>query len=90
LDFKYGNNRVYAEDESGRLIAEVNFPQKYGVYHITHTYVSPELRGKGVADEMLHTAVDIMSSTGAMIKPVCSYATKWFGQHPEYSRFEVK
>ena len=45
--------RVYALDGSGRLVAEITFPETApGVYTIDHTFVDASLRGQGVADQL--------------------------------------
>ena len=46
--------RVYALDGSGRLVAEITFPETApGVYTIDHTFVDASLRGQGVADQLV-------------------------------------
>ena len=49
MKFQYEAERIYAEDEAGRLLAEVTLPVKDGVANITHTFVDDSLRGQGVA-----------------------------------------
>ena len=49
--------RVYALDGSGRLVAEITFPETApGVYTIDHTFVDASLRGQGVASRSRPTA----------------------------------
>ena len=39
--------RFYMEDENGKLVAEVTFPEtEPGVFTINRTYVDPSLRGE--------------------------------------------
>ena len=51
--------RVYALDGSGRLVAEITFPETApGVYTIDHTFVDASLRGQGVADQLVRAALE--------------------------------
>jgi uncharacterized protein (AIM24 family) len=42
------------------------------------------LRGQGVAGMLVRAAADKIVSDGNKIAAVCSYAKKWFEDHPEY------
>ena len=59
MEFEKGTNRLYKEDENGKLIAEVTFPETApGVYTINHTFVDGSLRGQGVAGKLVQAAVN--------------------------------
>lgn len=45
--------------------------------------MSPELQGRGVAADLVKAAADRFRARGLKAVPVCSYAVKWFAQHPE-------
>ncbi len=82
MDFKNDSNRIYAENESGKLVAEVTFPEtERGVYTIDHTFVDDSLRGQGVAGELVDRAVKEITSRGGKIKATCSYAKKWLDRN---------
>ncbi len=61
----------YAEDGSGRM-------------EFVSTYVPDEMRGQGVASEIIKAAAEYAVSTGLRIVPVCSYAQSYFKKHEEY------
>lgn len=85
MQFQIGENRLYAVDEQGKLLAEVTFPLiKDGVVEINHTFVDVSLRGQGVAGRMLEAVAAHLRERGWKAVPTCSYALKWFGDHPEY------
>ena len=84
MKFQYEAERIYAEDEAGRLLAEVTFPVKDGVANISHTFVDDSLRGKGVSDEMMAAAVQYIREQKLKAKLSCSYAIKWFEGHTEH------
>ena len=56
-----------------------------GVVNIDHTFVDEALRGQGVAAQMMERIARSLRETGRKAIPTCSYAKKWFGQHPEYA-----
>ncbi|MGI5970952.1 MAG: GNAT family N-acetyltransferase [Oscillospiraceae bacterium] len=84
--FKYEDGRIYMEDDSGKLIAEVTFPEtEPGVVNFDHTLVEYSLRGRGIAGELMQAAADEVRRRGMKATATCSYAVKWFAEHNEYS-----
>jgi predicted GNAT family acetyltransferase len=77
-------NRVYANDENGRLLAEVRFPPAgAGTVDIEHTFVDDSLRGGGVAGELMEAAYARIKGDGKKALLTCSYARKWFERHED-------
>lgn len=84
MNFITENNRIYANDENGKLIAEVTFPEAAeNRVDINHTFVDDSLRGQGVAGQLLELAVKELRASGRKATASCSYAVKWFEKHPE-------
>ena len=83
--FKTAAERIYAEDENGRLIAEITFPAQDGVATINHTFVDDSLRGQGVAGKLVKAACEKIRTDGNKIAATCSYAASWLEKHPEFS-----
>lgn len=78
---------IKSKDDNGRILAEVTFPEyEPGIYTIDHTYVSDELRGQGIADELVQMAVDQIHEQGGEIRATCSYASMWLRNHPGKGR----
>lgn len=77
-------NRIYANDDSGNVIAEVTFPTENGVSTIDHTFVDSSLRGEGIAGKLVKLAADKILAEGNRIAATCPYAIAWFKRHPEY------
>lgn len=85
MDFKYGKNRIYLENETGECIAEVTFPQiSEDRVNINHTYVNHSLRGQGVADKLVNELAVHLRKNNIKAISTCSYAVDWFEKHPEY------
>lgn len=82
MEFWTENERIFALDEGGRLLAEVTFPQvRPGEYCINHTFVDPSLRGQGTAGELVRAAVDEIGRRGGRVSATCSYAVAWLARH---------
>ncbi len=86
MGFEFSKNRIWMEDAQGRTIAEIDFPEEStGVVNITHTFVDNSLRGQGIAGRITQAAADQLRSEGRKAVLSCSYAVKWFDEHPEYA-----
>ena len=49
-----------------------------------HTYVPPELRGRGIAQQLVQALVDDARKLGFTIVPECSYVDALFSRHPDW------
>ncbi len=84
MDFIKEQNRIYAEDENGKLIAEVTFPEsEEGVCTIDHTFVDNSLRGQNVASKLVESAVAQIKEQGKKVNATCTYAQAWLERHVE-------
>ncbi len=91
MDFIKEENKIYLNDEQKHMLAVVTFPKlSEGVVTIDHTFVDPSLRGQGVAGKLMEAAVAYFRSSNIKAKPTCSYAVKWFEEHPECADVLVK
>ena len=81
MEFKREENRIYKTDDTGKVIAEVTFPETAeGVYTIDKTFVDNSLRGQGVAGQLVQAAVDEITAKGGRVEATCSYAVKWLSE----------
>lgn len=83
MEFRKESGRIFATDETGKLLAEVTFPEREGVAVINHTFVDDSLRGQGVAGQLLRAVADALRQDGRKARATCSYAIRWFQTHPE-------
>ena len=92
MELLHDSDRIYINNpETGMPDAEIFFPLGSDGYHnITHTIVGPALRGKGVAGLLTRAAAELLRHEGKKTRLTCSYAVKWFSEHPEYNDVVVK
>lgn len=84
MEFITEKDRIFAEDSSGTLLAEVTFPTQGSISTIDHTFVADSLRGQGIAGKLVKLAADKILADGNKIAATCPYAVIWFERHPEY------
>ena len=78
MDFIKEDNRIYYEDNAGKVIAEITFPEiEKGVYNIDHTFVDESLRGQGIAKQLVELAIKQIESKNGKVQATCSYAKKY-------------
>lgn len=85
MEIKQGVNNFFVADENNKPRAWVNYLPKAGVLVANHVFVSPELRGQGLAQRLVAHLVDYARQNDLKIKPTCPYAVKSFAEHPEYA-----
>lgn len=54
------------------------------VYDLMHTFVPEELRGHGVAEQLVHGALDQIRQKGARFVPSCPFIQTFLKRFPEY------
>ena len=85
MEYKYSNEKIWLEDENGKEIAYVEFPEKEeNIVDIQHTVVDDSLRGKGIAGELMKNAAEYLKKNNKKAIHSCSYAKKWFSSNEEY------
>jgi predicted GNAT family acetyltransferase len=84
MEYIHEADRIYALNEKNETVAQVDFPAAGAEsVAITRTFVDGSLRGQGVAAELVERVYNDMKEKDKTIRPVCSYAVKWFAEHQE-------
>ncbi|HEY9420844.1 MAG TPA: GNAT family N-acetyltransferase [Thermoanaerobaculia bacterium] len=52
--------------------------------NFSHTYVPPELRGKGIADELVRQALEDVMEKGYKVIPSCWFVRVYIDRHARY------
>lgn len=88
MEFETITNGYVRRDEAGEIIAEITYAptDDPNVVIADHTFVSPVLRGQGVAEKLLNHLVSEMEKQGKKIKAECSYVEAKFDK--EYDKYQ--
>ncbi|MDE2363681.1 MAG: N-acetyltransferase [Hyphomicrobiales bacterium] len=77
-----GNSRFELDVDGEFVIAEYRIAD--GSIFFTHTETPYNLRGRGLAAEVVKAAVESARARGLKVVPRCSYVAHWLKDHPEY------
>lgn len=75
-------NRYEAVVDGRYAVCE--YEQEGGRVVFTHTFVPPELRGRGIAEKLVRTALEEAREKQWRVVPACSYVAAYIERHPEY------
>jgi predicted GNAT family acetyltransferase len=83
---------VQHEPDLQRFVASVDGEEAYVVYEprgdkswvMTHTYTPEALRGRGIAGDVVRTALETARRQGRSIVPRCWYVEGFIQRHPEF------
>ena len=75
--------KYYAVVEGREAVCEYGLAGE-GRLNFFHTFVPPELRGKGVADELVRHALDDVRARGFTVVPSCWFVRVYIERHEEY------
>ncbi len=84
-DFKKGDNKFYLGDNEDNIKAVVTYIDNgENTIILNHTYVSPELRGQNIGQQLVKRVVDFARENNKKIIPQCWFAEDEFKAHKEY------
>lgn len=85
MNYQYNEFELYINKEDGSFLVHATFPlMEEGIVNIDHTYVAPELRGQGIASEMMHAVMKHLEKKHVKVVATCPYAVVWLKKHKEY------
>lgn len=65
-------------------LAVAEYQLQDGRVIFTHTFVPPELRGRGIAEKLVRAALEWARAEGRRIVPQCSYVAVFVQRHVEF------
>ena len=93
MEFKFvelgGDAFAFRNEQDGKVIAEITWTILGNVMAMDHTFVSPDLRGQGVAKKLLDRAAEYARENELKMEPVCSYVVTAFERYDEYDDLKV-
>ena len=82
---------VRHDETQSRFVAEIDGHLAHADYVIeagrmvfTHTFVPPELRGRGVAEQLVRPALAHARARNLRVVPACSYVAAFIQRHAEF------
>ena len=83
---------VHHDEKAGKYYAIVDGresvceygPAGNGTLDFRHTFVPPELRGRGIAEELVRQALDDVQARGLKVIPSCWFVRVYIQQHAQY------
>jgi len=66
-------------------VAFANYRVTPGIVIITHTETPPELRGRGIASELVKGALEIIRADGLKVVAGCGFVVDYLRKHPEFA-----
>ena len=75
----------HAEVPNSAATARLTYQRRGDVLVADHTFVPPEARGRGIAEQLVKALIDDARKDGARIVPQCSYVEAQFRRHPEWA-----
>lgn len=82
MEFKTKEGLIWLGEENDPK-AYISYTLDDNVMSINHTVVKKELEGQGVAGKLTDKAVEVAKENSYKIKPVCSYAVRYFEKREE-------
>ncbi len=76
----------YINEKCDRKAFIVYFEDPENVLQLTHTYVSEDLRGQGIANRLAEHVMEFALANNLKIIPVCSYIKKWLRNKVQYNK----
>ena len=84
MEFQITDGRIFYQNEQDEVLAEATYSYlSEGVVDIDHTYVSPVLRGQGVAGRLMEALASDLRAKGLKATASCSYAEAWLEKNRE-------
>jgi hypothetical protein len=54
------------------------------VIEFVHTEIEPEYEGRGLASELIRSALDTARANGLQVLPLCPFVREYIERHDEY------
>jgi uncharacterized protein len=81
-EIKHGQNKFFVGEDENNPTAEITYQKdSSGNLVVEHTFVSDELRGQGMAGQLVEKVINHARQQGIKLIPECAYAKKYIEKH---------
>ncbi|WP_047986054.1 GNAT family N-acetyltransferase [Ornithinibacillus californiensis] len=81
-EIKHGQNKFFVGEDESNPSAEITYQKDpSGNLVVEHTFVSDELRGQGIAGQLVEKVINHARQEGIKLIPECTYAKKYIEKH---------
>src|SRR5437870_4462565 len=86
MSFHVDNNEAESRFETNvdGNVAVAEYEKRPGTIVFTHTEVPKELAGRGIAQEIVKTALEYAREKKLKVVPLCAYVKSYLERHPDY------
>lgn len=85
MQFSTEKGRFFIDD-NGKTLAEITFTEPNDEFFIIdHTFVDDQLRGQGIANQLVEKVVEKARAEQKTIIPLCPFAKGQFERIPSYA-----
>jgi uncharacterized protein len=66
-------------------VAQLSYRRQQNRLSIDHTHVPQAIAGRGIAGDLVRTALDYARAERLHVVPACSFAASFIQRHPQYA-----
>lgn len=85
IEVKRNETESRFESTVDGYLCVAEYSLREGEMVFTHTFVPPELRGRGIAEKLVRAGLDHARHEGLRVVPACSYVASFIRRHREYA-----
>jgi uncharacterized protein len=74
----------YELHREGRVVGRLDYTPAEGTLVVTHTEISPAMRGRGLGDVLVRGALDDVRARGLRVRPLCWFVRDVMRLREEY------
>ena len=82
---KDGTTRLYEALTDGRVIGTLAYETTGGRVTLTHSYVDPDQRHRGIASALARYALEDLSQSQTKVGIYCGFVADYVQGHPEFN-----
>lgn len=72
------------EADLGGQVAVAEYQREGNTLYFTHTETPVAYRGRGIADQVVETALAYAKAEGLRVVPFCHFVAGYLDEHPDY------